>query len=294
MPHPPVIAIGGPTGVGKTALAIRIAQQLKTEIISVDSRQIYKELSIGVGRPNEEELHSVPHHFIASHSIYENFTAKDFQNQARAKAREIIQNYGSVILVGGTGLYYNAFFNGFDEFSNTPQELRNSLNQEFAEFGLDALSARLIKLDPVGSHEIDLKNPMRVIRALELILTHDKPLSEIAQGKGKAFESESALYFLNIERKDLYAQINSRVDKMIQMGFIEEAQGVYEHRELNPLKTVGYTEIFNFFNGNCTQIEAIEKMKQKTRNYAKRQITWFKNQWNVPELNSQQILNQFK
>jgi len=294
MPHPSVIAIGGPTGVGKTALAIKIAQQLKTEIISVDSRQIYKELSIGVGRPSEEELNAVPHHFIASHSIHDSFTAKDFQDQARAKATEIIQNHGSVILVGGTGLYFNAFFNGLDDFSNTPPELRDSLNKELTDNGLDDLALKLTQLDPIGAVGIDLKNPMRVIRALELILTHEKPLSEIASGKGEPFEYENSLYFLNIERRNLYFQINSRVDQMMEMGFLKEAEGMFDFRELNPLKTVGYYEMFDFFDGNCTLEQAIEKMKQKTRNYAKRQVTWFKNQWNTPELTSHQILTLFK
>lgn len=294
MPHPSVIAIGGPTGVGKTALAIKIALLLKTEIISVDSRQIYKELSIGVGRPSEEELNAVPHHFIATHSIHDSFTAKDFQDQARAKAREIIQNHGSVILVGGTGLYFNAFFNGLDDFSTTPPELRDSLNKEFTAKGLDVLALKLSQLDPIGAAGIDLKNPMRVIRALELILTHEKPLSEIASGKSEHFEYESSLCFLNIERRNLYAQINSRVDQMMQMGFLKEAEGMFDFRELNPLKTVGYYEMFDFFDGNCTLEQAIEKMKQKTRNYAKRQITWFKNQWNTPELTSHQILTLFK
>lgn len=291
MPQPPVIAIGGPTGVGKTALAIKIAQKLNTEIISVDSRQIYRELNIGVGRPSPEELQSVPHHFIGSHGIHETFTAKDFQDQARSKAREIIQQYGSVVLVGGTGLYFNAFFNGFDEFSNVSQELRESLNAELKDNGIEHLSSKLRELDPIGGSEIDLKNPMRVIRALELILTHEKPLSEIALGKSEPFEYKSSMYFLNIERKDLYSKTDSRVDQMIQNGFLHEAKNLFSHRQLNPLKTVGYTEMFDFFDGNCSLEEAIEKMKQKTRNYAKRQITWFKNQWNVQEMNATEILN---
>ncbi len=291
MPQPPVIAIGGPTGVGKTALAIKIAQKLNTEIISVDSRQIYSELNIGVGRPSMEELESIPHHFIGSHSIHETFTAKNFQDEARSKAKEIIQQYGSVVLVGGTGLYFNAFFNGFDEYSNVSQELRESLNSQLKENGIENLSSKLRELDPIGASEIDLKNPMRVIRALELILTHEKPLSEIALGKSEPFEYHGSLYFLNIERKDLYSKIDSRVDQMIQNGFLHEAENLFSHRQLNPLKTVGYTEMFDYFDGNCELVQAIEKMKQKTRNYAKRQITWFKNQWNIQEKNANEILN---
>ncbi len=291
MPQPPVIAIGGPTGVGKTALAIKIAQKLNTEIISVDSRQIYSELNIGVGRPSMEELQSIPHHFIGSHSIHETFTAKNFQDEARSKAKEIIQQYGSVVLVGGTGLYFNAFFNGFDEYSNVSQELRESLNSQLKENGIENLSSKLRELDPIGASEIDLKNPMRVIRALELILTHEKPLSEIALGKSEPFEYPGSLYFLNIERKNLYSKIDSRVDQMIQNGFLHEAENLFSHRQLNPLKTVGYTEMFDYFDGNCELVQAIEKMKQKTRNYAKRQITWFKNQWNIQEKNANEILN---
>ncbi len=291
MPQPPVIAIGGPTGVGKTALAIKIAQKLNTEIISVDSRQIYSELNIGVGRPSLEELQSIPHHFIGSHSIHETFTAKNFQDEARSKAKEIIQQYGSVVLVGGTGLYFNAFFNGFDEYSNVSQELRESLNSQLKENGIENLSSKLRELDPIGASEIDLKNPMRVIRALELILTHEKPLSEIALGKSEPFEYPGSLYFLNIERKNLYSKIDSRVDQMIQNGFLHEAENLFSHRQLNPLKTVGYTEMFDYFDGNCELVQAIEKMKQKTRNYAKRQITWFKNQWNIQEKNANEILN---
>ncbi len=291
MPQPPVIAIGGPTGVGKTALAIKIAQKLNTEIISVDSRQIYSELNIGVGRPSMEELQSIPHHFIGSHSIHETFTAKNFQDEARSKAKEIIQQYGSVVLVGGTGLYFNAFFNGFDEYSNVSQELRESLNAQLKENGIENLSSKLRELDPIGASEIDLKNPMRVIRALELILTHEKPLSEIALGKSEPFEYPGSLYFLNIERKNLYSKIDSRVDQMIQNGFLHEAENLFSHRQLNPLKTVGYTEMFDYFDGNCELVQAIEKMKQKTRNYAKRQITWFKNQWNIQEKNANEILN---
>lgn len=291
MPQPPVIAIGGPTGVGKTALAIKIAQKLNTEIISVDSRQIYSELNIGVGRPSMEELQSIPHHFIGSHSIHETFTAKNFQDEARSKAKEIIQQYGSVVLVGGTGLYFNAFFNGFDEYSNVSQELRESLNSQLKENGIENLSSKLRELDPIGASEIDLKNPMRVIRALELILTHEKPLSEIALGKSEPFEYHGSLNFLNIERKDLYSKIDSRVDQMIQNGFLHEAENLFSLRQLNPLKTVGYTEMFDYFDGNCELVQAIEKMKQKTRNYAKRQITWFKNQWNIQEKNATEILN---
>ncbi len=293
MSLPAVIAIGGPTGVGKTALGIEIAQILKTEIISVDSRQIYRELNIGVGRPSDHELNTVKHHFIGSHSIFENFTAKDFQDQARQKARELIDNFGSVVLVGGTGLYFNAFFDGLDDFSET-EEFRSQLNEELRLYGIQHLVHKLKGLDPIGATKIDLDNPMRVIRSLELILTHQKPLSEIKMKLGEPFEFDKSMYFLNIERENLYSQINSRVDKMMEFGFLQEAEQLFEYRNLNPLKTVGYNEIFDFIDGNITFEQSIDKMKQKTRNYAKRQITWFKNQWNTPQQNANQILNNFK
>lgn len=276
-----LIVIAGPTAVGKTAVAIQLAKQYHTEIISADSRQLFKELNIGVARPSLEELAEVKHHFIANKSISENVSAGEYEREVLALLQELYKEKDVVVLCGGTGFYINALLYGFDEIPSVDPAIREMLNQRVKEKGIEPLQQQLGELDPETFHAMDIHNPQRVIRALEVCIGTGKKFSSF---KKPAVEKESPLarlgiipvkIGLNVSKEQLHHNINTRVDEMISRGFLEEAKSVYPFRSHNALQTVGYKELFDCMDGKTTLEEAVELIKLHTRQYAKRQLTFF-------------------
>lgn len=276
MPDKTLIVIVGPTAIGKTALAIDVARFFGTEIISADSRQFFREMAIGTAKPSAEELQAARHHFIDSHSIQEEFTVGDFENQSMEVLNGIFANHDVAVMVGGSGLYINALCHGFDELPKAPPEIRNALNQLFAEKGIVALQEMLQKADPDYFREVDIHNPQRLIRALEVWETTGRPFSEYRTRQVKTRPFRIITIGLNMAREKLYARINHRVDLMIEAGLVEEVRALLPFRHLNALNTVGYSELFGYFDHTVSLDEAVDKIKQNTRRFAKRQITWFK------------------
>ena len=283
-----VIAISGPTGVGKTAMAISLANHFQTEIISCDSRQFYKEMSIGVARPSMEELSAARHHFISFLSIEEEYTAGMFSRDARAKIQELFQSNEVVVIVGGSMLYMDALLYGLDELPGD-KEIRNALNQKCELEGLSVLVEELKTKDSDFASSVDLENAHRVIRALEVIQITGKPFSELRTKSSDAIDAKIIHVFLSGEREWVYNRINRRVDKMVEEGLFEEVQGLQSRQHLQSLNTVGYKEIFKFIEGSCSKEEAVVEIKKNTRNYAKRQMTWYRNKPHVLQLNSQEV-----
>lgn len=271
-----LIVIVGPTAIGKTALAIRIAQYLDTEIISADSRQFYKEPDIGTAKPSKKELQEVRHHFINSHSITETFTVGDFEEQALSLLDNLYRLHDNVILTGGSGLYIDAVCKGFDNLPKADPGIRERLNLEYEQNGIGFLQEELKRIDPEYYNSVDLANPQRIIRALEVYHTTGNKFSHYRTGSGKTRPFKIIKIGLNTDREKLYRQINLRVDLMIREGLIDEVKALVPYRNLNALKTVGYSELFDYIDGNYSLDEAIEKIKQNTRNFAKRQLTWFR------------------
>jgi tRNA dimethylallyltransferase len=270
-----LISIVGPTGIGKTALAIQLAQHFNTEIISADSRQFFNELNIGVARPTDSELAAAPHHFIAHRSIEEEYSAGMFAKDARLKIDELHQSKDVVIMVGGSGMYVDAVLKGLDDLPSNPL-VRAMYNEELEKLGLKYLQEKLRERDPEYYQKVDISNPHRVVRALEVIEVSGKKFSELRSGNQQDLPFESKVYCLTAERDFLYERINTRVDAMMKAGLLEEVKGLLDKRELQALNTVGYKEIFESIDGQFTLEFAIDKIKQHSRNYAKRQITWWK------------------
>ena len=309
------IIVAGPTAIGKTAEAIRLAKLYNTCIISADSRQCYRELRIGVARPTEDELKEVKHYFIANHSVTESISAATFAKEASAYLDEIFEDHDVAIVCGGTGLYIKALVEGLDDIPLIPDEIRVETIRLYKEKGIHALRNKLLDLDPSFAGRGDIHNPQRMMRALEVALFLGKSIFDFHQkrGKGGGRREEGAgsrderrgtrdeeeykdnndnkdnnynnynnstitftYRIIDLPRELLYERINQRVDKMIEDGLEEEARSLMEYKELPALQTVGYKEFFDYFDGKCTREEAIEKIKQHTRNYAKRQVTWFK------------------
>jgi tRNA dimethylallyltransferase len=281
-----LIAISGPTGVGKTALAISLAQQFQTEIISSDSRQFYREMSIGVAKPTANELSAAPHHFISFLSVVEEYTAGMFSREARAKIQELFQEKEVVVVVGGSMLYMDALLYGLDELPGD-KEVRNVLNERCEKEGLEVLVKELQLKDPEFAAQTDLENAHRVIRALEVIQLTGKPFSELRTQSSDAIDAKIVHVFLSGEREWVYDRINVRVDKMVEEGLFEEVQGLQSLKQLQALNTVGYKEIFRHFEGDCSKEEAIVEIKKNTRNYAKRQMTWYRNKPHVRQFDAQ-------
>ena len=274
-----VIIVAGPTAVGKTAEAIRLAKSYDTEIISADSRQCYKELNIGVARPTPFELAEVKHHFIGNHSIHENITAGSFAREASIYIEEILKTRDTAVVCGGTGLYIKALVDGLDEIPPIPIEIRNEVIQLFETKGIEALRKGLLEIDPAFQQHGDINNPNRMMRAMEVVLHTGMPIYQFqinAECRGISSKYKIKYNIISLPREILYQRINERVDKMMDEGLEEEAKTVYPFKELTALQTVGYKELFDYFDGILTREEAVEKIKQHTRNYAKRQITWFK------------------
>jgi tRNA dimethylallyltransferase len=270
-----LIVIVGPTAIGKTTLAIKLAQHYKTEIISADSRQFYKEMSIGTAKPSIEELKAAKHHLINSHSVVDQFNAGDFEKESIKIINKLFVNHNHAILVGGSGLFINAVCNGFDPLPTASEEVRKKLNKQFDENGITYLQDKLKSVDPEYFAEVDINNPQRIIRALEVFESTGKTFSSLRTKNKKQRPFNIVKIGLNIDRDKLYQRINTRVDEMINMGLIAEVENLKAHRDLNTLNTVGYSEIFEFLDNKCNKVEAIEKIKQNTRRFAKRQLTWF-------------------
>jgi tRNA dimethylallyltransferase len=276
-----LIVIVGPTAIGKTALAIDIAKYFKSDIISCDSRQFYKEMTIGTAVPSKEELTAVKHHFIQNKSIFEPYSVGDFEREALQKLDKLFLKNPVQVMVGGSGLYVNAVIRGFDDFPDIDPKIREQLNSDLKEKGLFYLQEKLKKLDPVQYEKIALNNPQRVTRALEVCIGTGKPYSSFLNQKQNERNFVPIVVGLETEREKMYDRINKRVDLMLQKGLLEEANSLYPHKEINALQTVGYRELFSYFDGEYTLDFAIEEIKKNTRRFAKRQITWFKRTENI-------------
>ncbi len=288
-----LIAVVGPTAIGKTTLAIALANHYDTEIISADSRQFFKEMRIGTAVPTPAELASAPHHFIQHKSVLDTYSVGDFEKEAMLLLPKLFEQKKVVIVVGGSGLYVNALTKGLDSFPEINPEIRLSLNKELEENGLTSLQNQLKELDHTYYQKVDLENPHRIIRALEVCIGTGRPYSSFIGQKRDNRPFNIITVGLNAERKIVYDRINQRVDIMMQEGLLEEVQTVYKHRTMNALQTVGYKELFNYIDGNWDLDFAVSEIKKNTRRFAKRQLTWFrKNQdtlwvnhtYNLPEV----------
>ncbi|NQV78493.1 MAG: tRNA (adenosine(37)-N6)-dimethylallyltransferase MiaA [Lutibacter sp.] len=271
-----LITIIGPTAIGKTALSIKLAQHFRTAIISCDSRQFYKEMNIGTAVPSAEELAAAPHHFIQNRSIFEDYSVGQFEKDVLLKLDELFFKNNIVIMVGGSGLYINAVLDGLDFFPEVNPEIRTQLNQQIENGELEILQNKLKELDIESYNSIEIENPHRLIRALEICIGTGKTYSQY-KNKPKTKRSFIPIKIgLTADRELMYNCINQRVDIMLNKGLLGEAKSLYPHKELNALQTVGYRELFNYFDGNCTLELAIDEIKKNTRRFAKRQVTWNK------------------
>ncbi|MDD2583458.1 MAG: tRNA (adenosine(37)-N6)-dimethylallyltransferase MiaA [Bacteroidales bacterium] len=268
--------ITGPTASGKTDLSIELAQKLGSPILSCDSRQIYKELKIGTAPPTSSQLKAVKHYFIHSHSIFNHYTAGKYEIEALTLMDELYREHDSLVMVGGSGLYAHAVCHGIDNFPSANLELRKELTQRVKEEGVESLRRELKLLDPVSYYQIDIANPQRILRAIEVTLSTGKKFSDYKnfRKKERPFTVESIS--VELERTVLYERINRRVDLMMEAGLLEEVKELYPHRHLTALKTVGYRELFDYLDGHFSLEEAVDLIKRNSRRYAKRQITWFK------------------
>ncbi|TDS11124.1 tRNA (adenosine(37)-N6)-dimethylallyltransferase MiaA [Sphingobacterium paludis] len=276
-----LIAVVGPTAVGKTAMAIRLAQHFNTEILSADSRQFYREMSIGTAKPSEEELEQAKHHFIDSHSIATAYSAGDYERDALALLKGLFETRDIVVMVGGSGLFVRALCEGLDDLPRAPAEVRETLNKLYEEQGIAALQEKLRLLDPSYFQSADVQNPQRVIRALEVIDATGLPFSSFHGKMQSARPFDIITVGLHMEREQLYERINQRVDQMMADGLLEEVRTLLAYRDKPALLTVGYAELFAYLDGDITLEEAVARIKQNTRRYAKRQITWFKKYGNT-------------
>ncbi len=271
-----LIVVVGPTAVGKTDLCIRLAKWFGTEILSADSRQFYKEMSIGTAKPTPTEMMSIPHHFIDSHTIHDAYSVGYFEREALATLEQIYKEKDIAILTGGSGLYIKVVCEGIDDMPEVDMPLRQQLNQLLEDEGLNNLLEKLKKLDPIYYEEVDRANPQRVIRALEVCLSTGKPFSSFRKQKKADRPFECIKIGLNRTREELYERINHRMDLMLQNGLLEEAKALYPYRQHNALQTVGYKEIFDYLEGQYDWEECIRLLKRNSRHYAKRQLTWFR------------------
>ncbi len=271
-----LIVVVGPTAVGKTEVAIRLAEELKTEIISADSRQIFKELSIGTAKPTPEELSRARHHFIGNKSIHEEYDAGQYGRDALDLIHELFKTHDQLILCGGSGLYVRAVCEGFDDLPDVPEGMRESIIKEYEEKGLAWLQEQVQEKDPDYFSIVDQKNPHRLIRALELIRATNQTIANLRRKKTLVHDFDIIKIGLELDREELYQRIDQRMDKMIEAGLFEEAKSFYTFRHLNALQTVGYREIMSYIDGAYDKEEAIRLLKRNTRHYAKRQLTWFK------------------
>ena len=282
-----LITIVGPTAIGKTALSIDLANHYNCEIVSCDSRQFFKEMAIGTAVPTPEELTSAMHNFIQNKSIFDNYTVGDFEKEALLKIEELFQNNDYVVLVGGSGLYVDAILKGFDEFPPIESSIRENVNLNYENLGIEYLQQQLEILDPKYFQKITsenpqtLQNPQRMMRFVEVCIGTGKPYSSFLNQKKNNRNFTPIIIGLEADRNVIYDRINQRVDIMLNQGLLAEAQALYKHKELNALQTVGYRELFSYFGGEFTLPFAIEEIKKNTRRFSKRQLTWFKRKENT-------------
>ena len=271
-----LVVIAGPTAVGKTDVAIQLAKKWETEIISADSRQFYSEISIGTAKPNQHQLTQVKHHFVGQLSIYDYFNVSKYEKAVLELLDELFMNHDLVIMVGGSGLYLDAVCRGIDDFPDPEPELREYLKSIYQEKGIEKLQEKLLQLDPEYYATVDIQNPNRLLRALEVCHTTGKKFSELRLNSSKSRNFNCIKIGLNLPRPELFSRIESRVDEMIKNGLVAEVEKMLPCRHLNSLNTVGYKEIFDFLDSKTTLEQAIINIKTNTRRYAKRQLTWFK------------------
>ncbi len=284
--HKTVVIVAGPTGVGKTAVAIQLAKHFQTEIISADSRQCFKELNIGVARPSLNELNVVKHHFIATHSVQQEMTAAIFEKYALEKTTKLFEQHNTVMMVGGTGLYIKTFCEGLDMIPEIDPGIRQNIIGLYDENGIDWLQKQLQEKDPLFNATGEMQNPQRMMRALEIVESTGKSILSFHKGEIAKRDFNIIKIGIELPREELNQQINTRVGKMMEAGLLEEVVGLVHLKNLNALQTVGYAELFDHLDGNISLEEAIEKIKISTRQYAKRQLTWFRKdkamQWFSP------------
>jgi len=277
-----LITIVGPTAIGKTALSIALANHFNCQIISCDSRQFFKEMTIGTAVPNQEELNSATHHFIQNKSIFENYTVGDYEKEALLKLEELFQKNDFAILIGGSGLYVDAILKGFDEFPDIDPSIRFEVNANYEKLGINHLQQQLQLLDPEYFQKLTvenpqtLQNPQRMMRFVEVCIGTQKPYSSFLNQKKNNRNFNPILIGLEADRQVIYDRINQRVDIMMKEGLLEEAKALYTNKILNALQTVGYRELFSYLEGDFTLPFAIEEIKKNTRRFSKRQLTWFK------------------
>ena len=277
-----LITIIGPTAIGKTSLSIALAQEFNCDIISCDSRHFYKEIKIGTAVPSDDELAAAPNHFIQNKSIFDNYTVGDFEKEAITELDDLFEKNNIQIMVGGSGLYVDAILKGFDNFPEIDNAIREKITTDFEELGLDYLQQKLNELDPDFYQKImlenpqTLQNPQRMKRFVEVCIGTGKPYSSFLNQNKNERNFTPIIIGLEAEREIMYNRINHRVDIMIAEGLVEEAQNLYSNKQLNALQTVGYRELFDYFDGKTSLDFAVEEIKKNTRRFSKRQLTWFK------------------
>ena len=271
-----LIVIAGPTGSGKTDLSIQIALHYHAPIISTDSRQFYRGIPIGTAQPDAEQLQAVEHHFIASHDLKQDFNCGAYEQEALQRLEKLFSQHDYVVAVGGSGLYIKALCEGMDDLPEVDPALRSQLADDMKQLGIDAMAERLRELDPAFYEVVDRKNPARILRALEVCIGTGMPYSSLRTGGKKSRPFRIIKIATDMDRAVLYERIDRRVDIMVEQGLEQEARSVYHLRELNSLQTVGYREMFDYFDGTISRDEAIELIKRNSRRYAKRQLTWLR------------------
>jgi tRNA dimethylallyltransferase len=291
---PLVFVVAGPTASGKTSCAIKLAEKFQCPILSADSRQVYKEMNIGVARPDEKELQRATHYFIADRSITEPFNAGIFEKEALKLLQELFIKHQVVIVCGGTGLFIKALTQGLDNLPDSSQTLRDDLNEGFKKGGLDFLKAKLMETDPDFAPLAETQNPERLMRAIEIAVLSGKSNLELRKGAQTHRFFRTAGIVLDLPRETLYERINQRVDQMIEQGLEEEVKGLLPYKDLPQMRTVGYKEWFDYFDGKEDKEQVIEKIKQHTRNFAKRQLTWFRHQSNFKWVQADEALNELE
>jgi len=286
-----LLVIVGPTAVGKTDLCVQLAQELKTEIISADSRQFYQELSIGTAKPSLKEQGGVTHHFIDSHSIHDYFSPGDFEREALSRLTSLFEQHDVVIATGGSGLYLKALIDGLDDMPEIDIKLRNSLMSRLETEGLADLFDELRKLDPVYADQVDVKNPKRVVRALEVCLSSSKTYSEFRKSQSDIRPFKILKYCLDRPREELYQRIDARMDAMLDKGLVEEAKKYTDFQANYALKTLGYKEVYGFLRQEYDEVELNRLLKRNSRHYAKKQLTWFRHQDEYVWLHPSEAIN---
>ncbi len=291
-----LIIIAGPTGVGKTDLSIGVAKHFGAEILSCDSRQFYKELGVGVAKPSDEQLQTVKHHFINNVSVSERYSIWQYEHDAIKLLDKYFETHEFAVMCGGSGLYIDAVCNGIDLMPDPDPVIRQEVIDLYNKCGIEALRFELQRIDPKYYEQVDLRNPQRIMRGIEMTRQTGKPFSEFRTNTKQKRNFNIIKILINTDREKLYNNINRRVDIMLERGLIDEAKELIKYREMTALKTIGYLELFDYFDGKTTQEEAIELIKRNSRRYARRQITWFhrNNDYAECEPNEQTVINTIK